>query len=185
MKRSSVFLCWLFLLPCCLILLSCKKSTSDTPSTSHTPFDGKFSFTYNGKTYTLPFKEGGTLEWSTASGLYINRPDIFNGKIIYLYPNCAWFEPVGTNVEMNNNHCKLDSRGFGIDSVAVYLYESGSVVKYYKNCRTKEQIDYVYGGTSSYQVCDEEGTFNLVLKNKENKTIVITDGKFQQYNVRR
>ncbi|MGZ5133804.1 MAG: hypothetical protein ACXWCG_01585 [Flavitalea sp.] len=149
----------------------------------HTPFDSKFSFTYKEKNYTMPYKEG-SAEWSTASGLYINRPDIFNGTINYRYPNCAWLEPVGTNVQMDYNNCKLESSGFPIDSVAVYVYESGSVIKYYKNCHTKKEYNYVSDQFFSYKVCDEEGTFNLVLKNKENKTIVITDGKFQVYSVR-
>ncbi|MEP7144103.1 MAG: hypothetical protein ABI707_14570 [Ferruginibacter sp.] len=162
-------------------LTACKKTSA--AETTHSPFDGKLSFTYNGTQYVLPFKEGVTEWFIMNGGIYIYRPDIFNGTIYYPYTNCAYLEN-GLSVQLAAN-CQLSSSGSPIDSVSVYIYQSGSMNISYKNCYHKSVYDIVTGNTDSYDVCDADGTFNLILKNKENKTINITDGSIQQYSFRR
>lgn len=173
---------WSFLiLPISIVLglSACKKT-----AVSHSPYDSKFSFTYNGTHYVLPYKDG-TAEWAILdNGISINRPDIFNGIIYFPYAGCAYFEPTGTSIQSNSN-CQLSALGFPIDSVAVYLYQSGSVNISYSNCQHHSEYDVVTGTTVEYDVCDANGSFDLVLKNKEGKTITITDGELQEYSLQR
>ena len=184
MKKNArycrpVFLFFLFVLSG---LTACKKSSTDN---THSPFDSKFSFTYNGTHYVLPFKQG-TAEWGVSPGIYINRPDIFNGTIHFPYANCAYLDPqtYGLPISAGAN-CELSASGFPIDSVAVYLYHGGSYNISYKNCYKKKEFSIISGNTIEFQICDANGTFDLTLKNKENKTIVITGGTFEMYNFRR
>ena len=176
----------------CLLLLAslisgitaCKKSSS---SSSKSPYDGKLSFTYNGTPHTLPFRDG-VAEWGIeGSGIFINRPDLFNGIIHFPSPNCAYLDPNtnGSSLFLASG-CQLTSgSGTAIDSVAVYLYQSGSATLTYKNCTQKSEYEPFTGRTVSYDICDANGTFNLVLKNKENKTITITNGVLEMYSLRR
>ena len=146
--------------------------------------ESEFKFTYNGTQYVLPLKQG-TAEWAILdAGIYINRPDLFNGIIYFPHSNCAYLEPQGQSVQMTGN-CVLSSSGFPIDSVAVYIYQSGSVNLSYTNCVNKTEYDPYSGQTVTYQVCDVNGTFELTLRNKENKTISITNWEVKEYNLRR
>ena len=162
-------------------LPACKKSAD-----YHT-YDSKISFSFNGNRYVLPQKEGGS-EWGImnngAGGIFINRSDIFKGIIYYPHSNCAFFEPDGSSVQIMWD-CQLSSNSFPLDSTAVYLYSEGSINLIYKNCQNKTELDPFTGRTIRYDICDVDGTFDLVLKNKENKTIRITDGKLEVYNIRR
>lgn len=96
----------------------------------------------------------------------------------------GYLEPGIGDVQISGN-CQLSSFGFPIDSVAVYLYESGSFNILYKNCYEKSEYDPFSSSTIKYSVCDADGTFNLTLKNKENKIINITDGTFEMFSFRR
>ncbi len=176
---SILFFC--IFLPYILVLTTaCKKTHSKSPA------DGKFSFTYNGTEYVLPYKEG-TAEWGIEnSGIFINRPDLFKGIIHFPYANCAYLDPNanGLYVQLAAS-CQLTALGMPIDSIAVYLYQTGLVNISYKNCSHKSEYDPYSGRTLSYDVCDADGTFNLILKNKENKTITITEGKLEAYSFKR
>jgi len=160
-------------------LTACKKSDM-----GHSPLDGKFSFTYNGIKYVLPYKEG-VAEWSVWPGLYIYRPDLFDGTIRMPSAYCGYLEPqYDDNISVGAN-CQLSSKysGYTIDSVEVYFYQSGFFNISYKNCREQKEYQPYSGRTLVYDVCDAYGTFDLTLRNKENKTIVITDGTFEAYNL--
>lgn len=158
----------------------CKKTSSNSPT------DSSLSFTYNGIQYVLPYKEG-LAEWGLKnSGIYIYRPDLFKGTINYPYANCAYLEPNDISTIQLTTNCQLtNAGGMPIDSVAVYLYQSGSVNISYINCSTKSEYDVYSGSTILYEVCDAVGTFDLILKNKENKTITITEGKLEAYRFRK
>lgn len=182
-KITSTLVCYILLLYTSVHTAACKK---DSSSHSNSPADGKFSFTYNGTQYVLLYKEG-TAEWGIEnSGIFINRPDLFNGIIHFPYANCAYLDPntSGAPVQVAPN-CHLTASGMPIDSVAVYLYQSGLVNIAYKNCSHKSEYDPYTGSAVSYDVCDADGTFNLILKNKENKMISITDGKLEAYSFKR
>ena len=163
---------------------TCKKTSKSTPA--HTFLDSKFGFRYNGTSYTLPGKEG-IAEWVVdATGFSILRPDITTGIIRYIKNNCAYFEP--GNARMINvgvgGGCDITLNGAPIDSTAVYLFQSGFFKIVYTNCVQKSQYD-IYSGTTNYfEVCDANGTFELTLKNNENKTITIGEGHFEMYSYR-
>jgi hypothetical protein len=162
--------------------IACKKNSPQR----HSPFDGKFSFRYNGTNYTLPFKEG-TTEWSVTPGIYINRADIFNGIIHFPTSSCAYMDTgtSGENVtDIGNCHLTQIS-GAPIDSAVVYLYLNGFFNINYYNCESHSEYDVFTGRTINYDVCDANGTFELTLKNKDDNIIRITEGSFQQYNLRR
>ena len=63
--------------------------------------------------------------------------------------------------------------------------ESGHYQISYRNCYLKSEFSAGTGSTIQYEVCDADGTFELTLKNKENKTIIISDGTFEMYSFRR
>ncbi len=164
-----------------LLLFACKKNADQK---SKTAYDSKFSFSFKGNNYTLPFKEG-TAEWGIMeAGVFINRADIFPGVIYFPNSNCAYLEPAGSSVERAAN-CILTQYGLPIDSSAVYLYSSGTVFVGYSNCESHSEYDPFSNSTIHYEICDAEGSFELTLKNKNNDSIVITNGKLELYNLRR
>ena len=164
-----------------LTLFACKK---DADQKNRTAYDSKFSFSFKGHDYALPLKEG-TAEWGIMeAGIFINRPDIFNGFVYFPNSNCAYLEPVGSSVQRDAN-CILTQYGSQIDSSAVYIYSSGTVFVGYSNCSSHSEYDPYSGSTIQYDVCDAKGTFELVLKNNNNDSIAITDGKLELYNYRR
>ncbi len=168
----------LFLIPVLFIIPSCKKNDSTSQA------DSEFKFTYNGTQYVLSWEAGtGYAEWGIInSGIFINRPDLFNGTIKFPKSNCAYLEPQGQSVEMTGN-CELSSSGFTIDSVAVYIYNSGTVDLDYTNCSSKSGYDPYTGEYYRSEICDVNGTFELTLKNKESKMITITNGSIRMYKV--
>ncbi len=135
----------------------------------------------------LLFKEG-TAEWTVnSSGFGIFRNDIFGGIVRYLDSNCAYFEPGEARLVglQTGGFCRLTAGGAPLDSIAVYLYQSGSYKITYKNCYTKTEYSYLGGPPIVYDVCDADGSFELTLENQENKTIRITEGTFETYNFRK
>src|SRR5258708_37431470 len=112
----------------------------------------------------------------------ITRIDIFTAPIYYKKPNCAYYATDNTGVNVTGN-CQLTNfSGSPIDSAAVYIYQSGSLNVSYSNCNAVKLID-LSGNHVTLTYCDMEGSFDLVLKNNENKLITITDGKFVQYHM--
>jgi hypothetical protein len=164
-----------------LLSFACKK---DAGKKGKSAYDSKFSFSYKGNHYELPLKEG-TAEWGVLeSGIFINRPDIFHGVIYFLNSNCAYLEPIGSSVGRGAN-CVLTQFGLPNDSSAVYIYSSGSVFVSKSNCQSHSEYDPYSGSTIQYDVCDGQGAFSLTLKNNDNHSIVITDGKLELYSYRR
>jgi len=177
MKKNILSILLLVCIFFILVLFACKKSSSGS---KHSPADGKFRFTYNGIKYELLYKDGDA-EWAVDDGIYIYRPDLFGGVIYFPYKNCAYLDP-DFNI-MRNSNCELTRNGGPIDSTLVYLYQSGSFTMFYSNCYQQPEYDIVTGSTYAYDVCDVTGTFDLTLKNSEGKTIVITDGSFEEYSL--
>lgn len=170
-----------------LLLYTLVSTTACKKTDSKLPADGKFSFSYNGTQYVLPYREG-TAEWGITSGtgIFIYRPDLFNGTIYFPYTNCAYLEPGHMLTLQLAANCQLtEAGGTPIDSVAVYLYQSGTVNVSYRNCSSISEYDVYTGSTIHYQVCDADGAFDLILKNKNNSTITITNGKFEVYRFRK
>ena len=164
-----------------LVLFACKK---DPEQKNKTPYDSKFSFTYKGSHYDLPLKDG-TAEWGIwESGIFINRPDIFHGVVYFPNSDCGYLEPDGSHIEKAAN-CLLTQYGLPIDSSTVYIYSAGTVSIGYSNCSSHSEYDIYSGTTIPYEVCDAQGTFALTLKNNNNDSMAITDGKLELYSYRR
>ena len=176
---TSTLIFYILLLYTPVLMTACKKDSKSF-------VDSKFSFTYNGTQYVLPYKEGDA-EWGIEnSGIFIYRPDIFNGVIHFPYAKCAYLDPITNGLYLGlETNCQLTASGMPIDSVAVYLYDSGFVNIVYTNCSWETKYDPFTGNSIPYEVCDANGTFSLLLRNKENKTISITDGKFEEYGFAR
>lgn len=133
--------------------------------------------------YNLTYVDYPALEWSVSDrGLLINRPDIFNGVIIFPRAGCAFLEPYEGAVYNNGNCESLNSSGTPVGSVLIYTYESGAFDFSYTNCEIKQLYDPVTGTHYTQHICDGNGSFNLVLKNKEDKSIAITNGIIKIYN---
>jgi hypothetical protein len=158
-------------------LTDCKKS-----SDGHTVYDNTFSFSYNESQYSLtPVHDEYSVDSMTIG---ITRLDIFTAPIYFKKPDCAFYGTDNKGV-MITGDCQLsDFSGSPIDSALVYIYQSGSMNVSYNNCSTAKLID-LSGNHVTAQYCDMQGSFDLVLKNKENKLITISDGKFIQYHITR
>lgn len=144
-----------------------------------------FSFTYNGKPYNLGefnIGSGGVLgpehDWiAGASYIWINRPDIFGGVILYKDVNCTFFSPVNDNLDQLFQ-CQLTSNGNPVDPIAVYFYKSGSHTFTKEKFSSYKVFDFYTGTYFDQIIYDVNGTFNLELVNSENKIIRITNGKY-------
>lgn len=162
-----------------LLLVSCKKE-------SGTALKSGMSFNYNGKQYLLTNDVQGVQNWGAGDiGIYIDRPDLFNGRINYFRAGCAYLDAIGTAVYSSGN-CELTySDGSPVDSNTVYVYKSGSINLTYSNCFTKSGYDIVTDSNYTYQVCDLSGIFDLVLATKNNQAISLTEGVVNIYSLRR
>jgi hypothetical protein len=156
-------------------LSDCKKS-----SVEHKASDNTFSFRYNGSQYSLtPLKDEYRVDSMT---IWIARFDIFTALINYKKPNCAYYATDNTLVNVTGNCQLTNGAGLPIDSAVVYIYQSGSLNVSYSNCNAVKLTD-LSGNHVTVTYCDMEGSFDLVLKNNENKLINISDGKFVQYHI--
>lgn len=162
-----------------LLLISCKKEPAAASKTNLT-------FNYNGKHYVLTYDTQGVQNWGAGNiGLYIDRPDLFNGRINFLKTGCAYLYPAGLSVYSTDN-CELHYSDLSpIDSNSVYVYKSGSLNITYSNCHTKSGYDIVTGTNYTNQICDLSGAFDLILINKNNQVISITEGIIKIYNLMR
>lgn len=165
-----------------LLLSACNKDTMEGRSTNKS----SLAFKYNGMQYNLTYVDYPVLEWSASDhGLLINRPDIFNAVISFPRTGCAFSEPYQGAIYDNGNCELLNSSGSAIDSVSIYIYESGTLDFSYTNCEIKQLYDPVTGTNYTRQLCDGNGSFNLALKNKEDNHITISDGIIKIYNQER
>jgi len=178
-KLSIAFLTSLFAIGIIILfcLAGCKK-TND----GHTASDNEFSFNYNGSQYKLaPIN----FEYSVDSmHIQISRPDIFDGVINFQKPDCAYYATNNELVNVSGNCHLTKGSGLPIDSAAVYIYKTGSLNVVYSNCSSTSLTD-LSGRPVTAQYCDMEGSFDLTLKNSENKLVTISDGHFIQYHMLR
>ena len=113
-------------------------------------------------------------------------PALFGGRIYFVQPTCAYFEPGNTIVYDNYPNCQLSTQNsYGdfepIDSSQVYIYQSGYLNVSFSNCVAKTETDIFTGDTNQYEECLASGTFDLVLVNKNSNTIKITNGVVNQF----
>ena len=163
-----------------LLLAGCKKESANNRSASNS----SLSFNYNGKQYTLTYVREGVQPWGAdETSIDIDAPDIFNGKILFPRPGCAYFQPVGRYIDINADCDPSYVDGLPGNTDSIYIYQNGSVSLSYSNCTTKSGYDIVTGTNYSYHLCDGNGTFELTLKNKKNETIVLTNGQIRLYNI--
>jgi len=169
-----------------IVLSGCSKK-NEPPIQDNAP---KFSFEFNGKRYSGSNIAGYIIYNGSFGGIFLTREDLFGGSIYYyrnssLSNNCAYLSPTGQQLVAQQPGCILYNNGNPIDSVKVYSYRSGSMNYSTSNCKHKKEPDLVFGGYIEYDVCDINGTFSLTLGNKNNQTIVITNGSFTIYEIRR
>lgn len=112
-------------------------------------------------------------------------PTVFGGRVYFLRNECAYLEPGNKVVNVVEPNCQLSIKyDFGnpqpVDSVEVYLYQSGNLDISFSSCEYKTETDIYIGQTRQYQVCRAKGTFNLTLVNKNNVTISIINGSVNE-----
>lgn len=172
----------LFLCALLQVLIACEEFVTEPTPIPPKPF---LSFMYNGKEY----HSGGNDDMGTYAGgfeqewlvrgdgsIWINRPDIFGGVISYGDSNCTFLRPVHNDLDLFDCHLTTDSAA--IDSTAVYFYKSGNKSFTLDNCVTKTDYDFFTGQKYTKRICIQNGTFDLELKNNQNKIILITNGKY-------
>jgi hypothetical protein len=169
------------------LFCSCKKDNTDRSEQRK----DQFSFVYNGATYNFSISNnvanaGVSKRSDHTASMIIDMPAIFGGRIYFTQPTCAYLEPGNTIIYDNYPTCQLSIKNsYGdpepIDSALVYIYQSGSLNISFSNCVMKTETDIYTGDTNQYEVCLASGTFDLVLINKNNNTIKITNGIVNQY----
>lgn len=168
-----------------IVLSSCTKK-NEPADPDNAP---KFSYEFNGKKYSGSGVAGYIVYNNSFNGIVIEREDLFGGTISFhknssLSNNCAYLTPTGQQFVVQQPGCIFYNYGNPIDSVKVYFYRSGIMNYSTSNCKHKKEPDLVFGGYIEYDVCDINGTFSLTLGNKNNQTIVITNGSFTIYEIR-
>ena len=162
---------------------NCKKETSPP---GRSTLKSNISFKYNGNLYTLTYVSEGAQEWGVdGNNLYIDRPDIFNGRIDFIRSGCAYLRPSGGSATLDANCEPVYVAGDPLDFRTVYYYKTGAVNVTYTNCETKSEYDINTGINNTYMLCDGSGAFNLELQNKNGEIISITKGIITLYNQRR
>lgn len=174
----------LYLLGLCLLLLAGCKKNIDSPS-----YETQINFTYNGQQYSRTAPSTILKDYIIVQSFYlsvnfaglniIDQNNLLGGDITISSLNpgpiqCAYMKPRGSYVAATGGNCsQLHSGGNPIDSVAVYWYESGSLSYSYSDCQ-------VLTGTivPGQKDCAISGTFDLVLTNKNNQKMRLTNGSF-------
>ncbi|MEP6700008.1 MAG: hypothetical protein ABJA85_01780 [Bacteroidota bacterium] len=164
-----------------ILLTSCKKYSLSVS------YETKIGFIYNGQQYerTSPSRiqtdvivVQGTPLFVNFYGLSIEDQNLFGGSINIISPNpgpiqCAYFRPAGMSVSSFGPNCILTNGGNPIDSLQVYWYESGSLSFSYSDCR-----DLTGTTVPGQRDCGITGNFDLMLTNKNNQKIKLTNGYF-------
>lgn len=180
MNKSLFYIYIIYVFTIYFVLTSCDTNDDNDTLKSY------FSFTYNSKKYNLGefnVGAGGAIgpehPWIALNNfIWINRPDIFGGVILFRDPNCTFLSPINNNLNQLFE-CQLTSNGNTIDA-AVYFYKSGSHTSTSTKHSTYRQFDFNTGTWYVGVINEINGTFNLELVNSENKTISITNGKYYQ-----
>jgi hypothetical protein len=166
---------------------ACKKTDSKVD-----PEKDEFSFTYDGRKYNYSIT-GNISNAGVSKGIdgtpyiVIDMVNVFGGRIHFEKTGCAFLEPEFTYLRLDQG-CQLSEinpvgNTIPIDSVKVFVYQSGSLNVSFSNCITKSGVDFVTGLNYQYEICAALGTFDLVLVNKNNETIKITNGIVKFHNV--
>jgi hypothetical protein len=182
MKYSKIMIAIFFT----CFFAGCKKTDSKAD-----PEKDEFSFTYNGRNYNHSItgnrsNAGAGKGFDGTPYINIDMADVFGGRIHFEKTGCAYFEPEFSTVRLDQG-CQLsDGNTDPIDSVKVFLYQSGSLNVSFSKCITKSGVDFVTGLNYQNEICAVLGTFDLVLVNKNNETIKISNGivKFHHVIVR-
>lgn len=173
----------LLIISAIVVLFSCGKK-SDSGNEEKKP---TISFKFNGKTYEITEGVGLGIYDNRFDRIIIRRPDLFAGIIHFhtnssLVNNCAYMVP-DDQYYMHRPGCILSNNGNPIDSVKVYLFRSGTITNQVSNCRPQRERT-AAGTWVEYDLCDITGTFSLTLGNKNNQTIVLSNGTFAFYDFR-
>ncbi|MEO6613595.1 MAG: hypothetical protein ABIT05_12460 [Chitinophagaceae bacterium] len=175
--------CIIFLLMTPLVFFTgpgCKKFIDNTS------YETKINFTYNGQQQSRGSTIFSNIIIVQNEFLFVNfaglgikdQNNLFGGDIYITATNpgtiiCAYLQPTGSSVSTTGANCQLQSGGNPIDSVAVYWYESGSLNFSYSDC--KDLTGAIVPGQKD---CAINGTFDLVLTNKNNQKMRLTNGSF-------
>lgn len=181
MKKT---ICFIYLLLMSITLFSLASCDSKDDKANPKSY---FRFTYNGQQYDLGefnVGAGGVLgpdhAWIALDHfIWINRPDIFGGVILFKDTDCTFFSPIHNNIDLLFQ-CQLTSNGILIDPSSVYFYKSGNHTFTRKIYSTYKEFDFNTGIWYEHNIYDINGTFDLELVNSENKIIKITNGKYNQ-----
>ena len=180
MKYSKIIIAIFFT----YFFAGCKKNDSKADA----PVD-EFSFTYNGTKYNYSIT-GNVSNAGVGKGIdgtpyiIIDMADVFGGRIHYEKTGCAYLEPEFTSGISLSPGCQLSSGNTDpIDSVKVFLYQSGSLNVSFSNCITKSGVDPFTGLNYQYNEYAALGTFDLTLVNKNNETIKVTNGIVKFHHV--
>lgn len=165
-----------------LAVCSCKKDSENAPANI-------FTFEYQGVVYNAGVNNGtlnaAAIPTPGGPGVFIDIPSVFGGAIEFVSNGCAYLQPGGKAFTVTQPGCQLSNKDdFGnttpIDSVAVYLFQSGTLNISFSECKVKSSTDPWTGATHQYQVCRAKGSFELTLINKNQQQIKITNGKVDQ-----
>ena len=179
---TAIFLTYFF--------IGCKKDNGDV-----SPEIDEFSFYYNGQKFnysiTANVANAGVAKGADGNpDIHIYMTDVFNGTIRFLNTGCAFLEPPFNTVSVGQG-CILSSvdslgNSIPIDSIKVFIYQSGTSNVSFTNCVRKSGFDIITGLNYQYDDCAASGTFDLTLSNKNDSTIKITNGivKFHHVIVR-
>jgi hypothetical protein len=170
--------CFLFII-FSLLFTACSKNKDDNKVERYV------RFTYNGQQYEANWPGSYVSTqfilpefiFANFSGLYISRPDIFNGDIVVMASQanglqCAYLRPTGTNVTGMCN--SLIDNGNPIDPLRTFWLESGTIGFNYSQCENLTNVT-----VQGQQLCTVTGTFSFTLTNKNNQKIIITNGSFR------
>lgn len=156
-----------------IMLCSCKKEGKEVDL---------LSFTYKGQTYADPSSGYFTYKYSpkpVIDRMILTRKDLFGENIIFLFDShCAYLAP--ENMLIHNDDtwgCTLVSAGGPLDSIHVFWSDKLLINYSEENCswRTVQTL----GGKIKYEHCTITGSFEVILKNKNDSLIQVT-GSFSK-----
>ena len=179
--------CILAIILVSVLCVSCKKNGTKVEP------QNVFSFTYKGQTYRSSrtgdvVNAGVGRNQDGSPTVRIGMYDVFGGQIYFESQNCAYLEPQFKSIRANRGCILLEVNTVGqlvpIDSVKVFIYQSGSKNISFSNYVSRTETDLFTGASRTYTLCSAAGTFDLTLVNKNKETIKITDGVIRIDNIR-